>query len=80
MQKTNVHDQSDILPLSDAPGSAGTLKLCHTSEDTVLLSEQFGGASFLGDPAGSQDYDLIRSLHGAHAVRDDQNGLSCQKP
>ena len=49
-------------------------------EDTAFLCEQFIGTAFLCDLAGSQDYDLVSILHGAHTMGDDQNGLVLQQP
>ena len=38
------------------------------SEDTVFPCKQLIGAAFLGDFAGSQDYDLISCLHSTHTM------------
>ena len=49
-------------------------------EDAVLVCQQFIGTAFLSDLAVRKNNDFISSLHGTHAVGDDQDGLSFKKP
>ncbi len=65
---------------SDAPSVTGALQLRHTSENALFPGKQFIGTSFLGDFTVRKHHDMIGSLHGAHAMRDDQDGLSRQEP
>ncbi len=64
---------------SNTPAIANSLKLRHTSENTVFLRKQFIGSARLGYSPIFEDDNLVSSLHCAHPVGDDQHGLSFQE-
>ena len=64
---------------SDAPPGTDSLQLRHAPEEAVFFFKQLGGAAILGNCAVRQNHYLIGGLHGAHAVGNDQYGLSGQQ-
>ena len=66
------------IVLPQLPPSALPLQFRHAAEQAALC-HQFGGGTLLRNPAVGQDDDLVRRLHGAHAVGDDQHRLARQQ-
>ena len=71
-----------ILPLSSSRNIcfAQLMVSAVSACSRVRSSSGQSGAAFLCNLAVCQDYDLICSLHGAHAVGNDQDGLALQQP
>ena len=65
--------------LSYAPAGAGSLQLGHAAEDAAILLKEVFRSAFLCDLAVCKHDDVIRCLHGAHPVSDDQHGLALQQ-
>ena len=68
-----------LLLLSNAPAGAGSLQLGHAAEDAAVLLQELFRPALFGDLALGEHDDVIRRLHGAHPVGDDQHGFALQQ-
>ena len=64
--------------LFQSPSGALSLQFHHVTKETVP-AHQFCRGTFLHYLTVRENDDLVRCLHGAHPMGDDQNRLSCKQ-